>query len=90
MTGAQVIEFPGRREREAELTYEQLALTLGVSPRFLKYRVAEGMPNLGLDYAGKRRFLLSEIQPWLDARNERLGRGSMRGARSSLPAEEAS
>ena len=54
------------------LTYKQLAAGLGVSERFLKARVAEGMPSCGLDYAGRRLFRLSEVIPWLDARQERL------------------
>jgi hypothetical protein len=70
------------------LTYRQLAQTLGVSERFLKYRVREGMPDAGLDYAGRRRFRLSEVTPWLDARQERLGRDTMRDAQSPPTARE--
>lgn len=70
----QLLSFPRRSDYEPELTYKQLAATLGVSIRFLQARVAEGMPNLGLDYAGRRRFQLSEVVAWLDARQSRLGR----------------
>jgi hypothetical protein len=81
-----VVAFPRRRGHDPELTYEQLAWELGVSKRFLQARHAEGMPSVGLDYAGRRRFLLSEATAWLDARQERLGR-TMPGARSPLHRE---
>jgi hypothetical protein len=86
---AKLIAFPRRPEREVPLTYVRLARELGVSERFLKYRIKEGMPSAGLDYAGRRLFLLSEVIPWLDARQQRLGR-TMRDARSSHAREEAS
>lgn len=60
-----------------------------MSKRFLQARVAEGMPDAGLDYAGRRLFLLSEVTAYLDARQERLGR-TIRDARSPLHREEAS
>jgi hypothetical protein len=59
-----------------------------VSKRFLQDRVKEGMPDEGLDYAGRRRFLLSKLTPWLEARQQRLGR-TMRGAPSPRDGEES-
>jgi len=45
-----------------------------VSVRFLQYRVRDGMPDAGFDYAGRKLFRLSEVTAWLDARQRRLGR----------------
>jgi hypothetical protein len=84
----QVVRFPRRVDHDPALTYEQLALELAVSKRFLQARYAEGMPSVGLDYAGRRRFLLSQVVAWLDARQQRVGR-TMRSARSPLPSREA-
>jgi hypothetical protein len=84
-----VVPFPRRSDHDPELTYAQLAAHHGVSKRFLQLRFAEGMPSVGLDYAGRRRFLLSEATAWLDARQKRLGR-TMGDADSPLPREEAS
>lgn len=79
---AKVIAFPRRPAHdELLLTYERLALELTVSKRFLQARAAEGMPNAGFDYAGRRVFRLSEVTMWLDRRQERLGR-TLGGARS--------
>jgi hypothetical protein len=83
---ARVIPFPRRLEREVPLTYPQLCQELGVSKRFLQDRVKEGMPDEGLDFAGRRRFLLSKAIPWLDARQQRLGR-TMRDAHSPRDGE---
>jgi hypothetical protein len=85
LTG-RVIAFPRRPDHDPELTYPQLAAELGVSKRYLQLRCAEGMPSVGLDYAGKRRFRLSEATRWLDARQARMGR-TMRDVRSPLPRE---
>jgi hypothetical protein len=84
---ARVIAFPRRSEHDPELTYPQLAVALGVSKRFLQARAAEGMPTAGLDYAGRRRFRLSEVRAFLDARQARLGR-TMGGAQSPPTREE--
>jgi hypothetical protein len=83
-----VVQFPRRQAREVPLTYAQLSAELQVSKRFLQQRVAEGMPSAGLDYAGRRTFLLSEVVPWLDSRQQRLGR-TIDGARSPLHREAA-
>jgi hypothetical protein len=85
----QVIQFPRRQVQEVPLTYKQLAAELKVSKRFLQLRHAEGMPSAGLDYAGRRTFLRSQVTPWLDARQERLGR-TMDAARSPLHREATS
>ena len=82
----QVVPFPHRWEHDPKLTYEQLATHWGVSKRFLQARVREGMPDVGLDYAGRRRFRLSEATHWMDDRQARLGR-TMRDVRSPLPRE---
>lgn len=84
---AEVIDLRQRFAGDPELTYAQLAVELGVSKRFLQLRAAEGMPDCGIDYAGRRRFRLGEARAWLDARQRRLGR--VRGAYSPLPREEA-
>jgi hypothetical protein len=70
----QVIAFPRRSQHDPELTYTQLAAELKVSKRFLQARLAEGMPSAGLDFAGRRRFRLSEVRAFLDERQRRLGR----------------
>ena len=82
----QLVAFPRRSHHDPELTYAQLAAHWRVSKRFLQLRAAEGMPDAGLDYAGRRVFLLSEVTRWMDARQERLGR-TMRDVRSPLPRE---
>lgn len=85
---AQVIELPRRYEHDPELTYIQLAAARGVSKRFLQLRFREGMPSCGLDYAGRRRFRLSEATAWLDARQRRLGRDTL-GDAPFTPSREA-
>jgi hypothetical protein len=72
----QVLRFPRRQVAEIPLTYKALSHELGVSVRFLRYRFAEGMPSVGLDYAGRRVFLPSRCRAWLDGRQRRLGRES--------------
>ena len=86
---AQVIQLPRRADHDPELTYPQLARQLGVSKRFLQARVAEGMPGCGFDYAGRKRFRLSEVMPWLDARQRRLGRDTLGDAPFTPSREEA-
>jgi hypothetical protein len=71
---AQVVPFPRRQVQEVPLTLEALRLELGVSVRFLRYRIAEGMPSQGFDYRGRRIFLASECRAWLDERQKRMGR----------------
>jgi hypothetical protein len=85
---AEVVELPRRGEHDPELTYPQLAARLNVSKRFLQLRFAEGMPSCGLDYAGRRRFLLSECKAWLDERQCRLGRDTLSDA-PFTPSREA-
>lgn len=86
---AEVIQFPTRSDHDPELTYPQLAAALGVSKRFLQAQAAEGMPSCGLDYAGRRRFRLSEVTGWLDARQERLGRATLGDATFTPDRREA-
>jgi excisionase family DNA binding protein len=61
-----VVRFPdGVIERA--LTYAELSEVLGMSERWIRARVAEGMPSHL--YARKaRRFRLSEVQRWLEER----------------------
>jgi hypothetical protein len=82
---ATVIAFPRRHaHNELLLTYNRLAVELGVSKRFLQARAAEGMPDAGFDYAGRKVFLLSEVTTWLDRRQgERADRCPV--ARRPLP-----
>lgn len=63
--GAEVIVLRPASEREPELGYQELAEELGLSVRFLRYRVSEGMPA-HMHYSGRRTFLLSEVRPWMD------------------------
>jgi hypothetical protein len=86
---SKVLAFPRRSGYEPGLTYAQLAAELGVSKRFLQARLAEGMPDAGFDYVGRRRFLLSEVTAWLDARQQRLHR-TIGAARSPGSREETS
>jgi hypothetical protein len=83
-----VVQLPRRVGHDPELTYTQLTAELGVSKRYLQARRAEGMPSCGLDYAGRRRFRLSEVKGWLDARQERLGRDTL-GDAPFTPRREA-
>jgi hypothetical protein len=85
----QLLQLPRRPGHDPELTYAQLAAHHGVSKRYLQAPAAEGMPSCGLDYAGRRRFRLSEATAWLDARQERLGRARLDGA-PFTPSREAS
>ena len=64
-----VIQFPTeRRQPERLLTAHELCHVLGFSERWLRYRVAEGMPARRW---GKRlRFSLAEVSRWLDEREE--------------------
>jgi hypothetical protein len=71
-----VVAFPKQPVQERPLTYRQLSLELGVSDRFLRERLKEGMPSCGFDYAGRRLFLLSDASAWLDARNRKMGRSA--------------
>jgi hypothetical protein len=81
--GADVIRLPRSGAYDPVLTYRQLACALAVSERFLRYRHAEGMPDEGFDYAGRRVFRLSEVVAWLDGRQERMGRIRMGDADSA-------
>lgn len=67
---AKIIPFPTRPGTEPAITAAQLSKDLGMSPRWIAYRVEEGMPSH--KYGRSRRFKLSEVQRWLDDR-ERTG-----------------
>jgi predicted DNA-binding transcriptional regulator AlpA len=63
---ARIIEFPQRPGLERALTARELADTLGMSERWIAYRVAEGMPSR--TYGRARRFRVSEVESWLARR----------------------
>lgn len=65
-TDAKVIAFPQRAGAERALTVRELADALGMSERWIAYRVAEGMPSH--QYGRARRFRLSEVESWLARR----------------------
>ena len=69
-----VVRFPARQVQEVPLTLKAVAGELGVSVRFVRYRVAEGMPSQGFDYRGRRIFLPSECRRWLDECQQKMGR----------------
>jgi predicted DNA-binding transcriptional regulator AlpA len=60
---AALLDQSGVAALEPWLTKRQLASHLGVSPRWLDDRVAEGLPKRFL--AGSNKFRLSEVEPWL-------------------------
>jgi len=64
---ANVIRLVPRGQTEPDLTKRQLAAALGVSERWIDYRVAEGMPKHAWT---KRmvRFRLGECRDWLERR----------------------
>jgi excisionase family DNA binding protein len=63
---AKVIQFPQRAGFERALTVQELAEALGMSERWIAYRVREGMPSRR--YGRARRFRLSEVEAWLQRR----------------------
>lgn len=65
-TGAKVIAFPQRLGAERALTVRELSEALGMSERWIAYRVAEGMPSHR--YGRARRFRVSEVESWLARR----------------------
>jgi excisionase family DNA binding protein len=60
---AKIIQFPQRPGFERALTAKQLAEALGMSERWIAYRVAEGMPSHR--YGRARRFRMSEVEEYL-------------------------
>ena len=58
-----LLDQEGVARLEPWLTKRQLAVYLGVSPRWLDDRVAAGMPHRRL--AGSNKFRLSQVEPWL-------------------------
>lgn len=63
---AKIIQFPQRPGFEPALTAKQLADALGMSERWIAYRVKEGMPSHR--YGRARRFRISEVESWLQRR----------------------
>ena len=60
-----VYPFP-RRATEPRLTKRQLAMVHSRGVRWAELRIAEGMPSMLI--GARRYFLLSETEPWLEAR----------------------
>lgn len=63
---AKILQFPQRPGLERALTVRELADVLGMSERWIAYRVKEGMPSHR--YGRARRFRLSEVETWLARR----------------------
>ena len=64
---AKIIAFPQRPGHERALTVAELAEVLGMSERWIAYRVKEdNMPSH--KYGRARRFRLSEVERWLERR----------------------
>ena len=53
------------RDEDKPVSKKRLALMLGRSPRWVEYRVAEGMPA-STDRRGRRIFAPSECREWLE------------------------
>jgi excisionase family DNA binding protein len=64
---AQVLQFPKRPGAERMLTAAELAELLGMSERWIAYRVKEGMPSQR--YGRARRFRLTDVDAWLQRRS---------------------
>jgi hypothetical protein len=67
-TGASVIAFPRVAVREPWLSKRQIADYFGRSTRWVELRVREDMPSKMI--GGRRGFRLSEVEAWLDRRNQ--------------------
>lgn len=63
---AKIIPFPQRPGLERMLNTAELAEILGMSERWIAYRVNDGMPSHR--YGRSRRFRLSEVEDWLERR----------------------
>lgn len=59
-----VIPFPRRTDWEPELSKKRLAEVLGYSPRWVEMRMRDGMPSRLK--GNQRRFVLSEVERWLN------------------------
>lgn len=66
--GASVIAFPASTVREPWLSKRQIADYFGRSTRWVELRVREGLPSKMI--GGRRGFRLSEVEAWLDRRNQ--------------------
>lgn len=62
-----LVDFGGH---EPLLTKKQLARQIDKSERWIEYRLAEGMPS-SRDRKRRRRFVLSDVQAWLEGRERR-------------------
>lgn len=58
-----------RAGNEPWLTKREIADTLGFSVRWIEYRVTEGLPHKTI--GGRLRFQRTEVEAWLDAREEK-------------------
>lgn len=58
---------------EKWINANELASYLDVSPRWIRYRVAEGMPSAII--AGRRKFKAAKAEKWLEAEGHLLRSG---------------
>jgi excisionase family DNA binding protein len=63
---ARILQFPQRPGLERALTTVELSEVLGMSERWIAYKVREGMPSH--TYGRARRFRLSEVESWIENR----------------------
>jgi len=67
--GAEIIQFPAHRMREsAPTTKAELAARLRVSPRWIEYRMREGMPFEKDGYSRLVSFDITAVEAWLSER----------------------
>lgn len=68
----EIIDFCAHRERklirDRWLSKQQLADYFGRSPRWVQYRVAEGMPHRR--YGQRLQFSIPQVERWLDGQEE--------------------
>jgi len=82
----QVIPFPQRWGHNPDMTYPQLQPTWASRSGSFRPGSRRGCRASVSTTAGRRRFRLSEVIRWLNARQARLGR-TMPNVRSPLPRE---
>jgi hypothetical protein len=71
----QVLQFRARAEApELRLLVKQVESRYGISTRQVRYLQREGLPSEGYDYKGRRIFLASATDRWMDERQKRMGR----------------
>jgi len=61
-----VVELPGRGRVGRLLSLREMSERLGMSERWIRYRVAEGLPHRR--YGQRLRFDAPEVERWLEDR----------------------